>query len=81
MPRLLAWKTARRNRRKKNATPERIVEDRGGLFGTVTEQVMEVRPRSKKKGRGAGDELVILRRERDRNGKVRKRSIVVRDRD
>lgn len=72
-----AWKASRRRRRKKDATPETIVEDRGGLFGTVTEQVVEVRPRPKKGRRGSGDEAVVVRRERSRTGKVKKRTLIV----
>ena len=72
-----AWKAARRRRRKKEAVPERVVEDRGALFGTVTEQIVEVRPRPRKGGRGAGDEAVIVQRQRAPNGRIKKRKVLI----
>ena len=71
------WKKARRRRRKKEATPETVVENKGALFGTVTEQIVEIRPRPKKKGRGSGDEAVVVRRERSAAGRVKKRTLIV----
>jgi hypothetical protein len=52
------------------AGPERITEDRGPLFGTVSEQVVDVRPR------GDTDEQVIVRRRRV-SGKIKERKIII----
>ena len=68
----------RRKKRKKEAVPERVVEDRGALFGTVTEQVVEVRPRPRKGGRGRGDEAVVVQRVRAPGGRIKKRKVLIR---
>jgi hypothetical protein len=52
------------------AGPERITEDRGPLFGTISEQVVDVRPR------GDTDEQVIVRRRRV-SGKIKERKIII----
>ena len=62
--------------RKARKSPERVVG--GGAMFIETEQLLDVRPQSKKRGGGAaGDVAVVLQRTRSRSGKTLRKKVLI----